>query len=246
MSTGKNGRSVFARTVLGVMAVALLAAPVGAQAPVPQKALECNSLISIAFGPPTPVAGGSECDVTLTIENALSRDINDIDIDQDFQFVDFQGNCTSTLPCVPDATEPVDFVPGSQSTNCPGMATVTTGLLSPGSVSFDFGAPGFNLGAAPGGICPPGNQPCRCEIFFRVFIEDADAGVPFPTQADTSGVCNIPGFPIGTFVSSAAATAPVAHPVPTLGEMGLAALAALLLAGAWWTLNRRHGSQPAI
>ncbi len=236
-----RGSRMRALSVAAGLALVVSAAPLSAQ--VPQKALECNSLINIAFGPATPVAGGSECDVTLTIENALSRDLFDVGVDQDFQMVDFFGSCTSVGPCVADPALPVTFVPGSESTTCMGMAVVTPGAGN-GSVNFDFGMPGFNLGPAPGGVCPPGAQPCRCEITFRVFIADANAGIMFPTEATTAGVCNIPNFPVGTFTSAAAATAPITHNVtvvPTTGEAALLALAILLAVGAASMLRRRSG-----
>lgn len=261
MLTSKSGIRPFT-LVLAALAFAVLVSPVFGQVSegspdrfrqvqdgsatsvwVPEKALECNSLITTNFGAQIAVAGGSEVPVTLTVSNGLSRDAINTDVSQDFQVVDFFGSCTSTGPCVENLAMPVTYVPGSHNAAapdaCPGLMSAT--VMGTVGVQFNFGVPGFTLGPSMTGSCAP-NTACDCTVDFRVFIPTASGTGPFNTEATTMGTCMIP--PAGGFTSTALATVPLMI-MPTMGEAALLALALILLAGAA-SILRRRGSADAL
>ena len=207
-----------------------VATPIPAQ--INTKALDCNSDIMISLG----VQTGQTVPVTLTVISGPATDAADVPVIQTFPSITFFPSCSTTLPCVVDTGPPQPVTLGAlTSTTCdvafPWTATPNPGQdeilftftpVAPSTADLTLPAPGSPLGTT------------QCDLVFDVTV-DATATGMIAMQANTDGVCDPGGLDLN---SSAQATA-VITPVPTLGEIGLIALALLLGLGTWIALRRR-------
>ena len=222
-------------TSLGIalLLVAVIAGgPLSAQAPDlggSGQINECNGDITINTG----MIVGTTLPVTLEIENGPSNDAADNPVAATFDPINYWGSCSSTGPCVPAAG--VTFIDGSETTTCPGTFDGTAAPSGAGEVvTFNFGPSGLVLGPAA-----TSQGLTTCTISFDVMVP-----APGPTQqtflseAGTDVVCAVTGLQISSSDSVAIIIDPA---VPTVGEVGLAVLALILLGGSLVMIRRRGG-----
>lgn len=191
---------------------------------------ECNSIIRVTNLPISPEEGQTVM-FTLTVASTDSRDNADNPIPQEFTSALFTGDCVQP-PGLPCAANTGFMFLGNLGGTCPGV----TAVAAAGVVTFTFAPP---VSLLVTGTVPPGFTEDSCTITFDgVYAVDG----AYAAQANTSGICQNLGFPIGMFNSDTTVTTVVLVTpmmVPTLGEAALAILALILMTGSWMILRRR-------
>lgn len=215
---------------LGALVLVLAAAPGGAQ--IPEKVLECNSDIVLSFTTASFVPGAT-VGVEMEVVNGPSNDILDLPVTQDVTTITYYPDCstiTAGIPptCTVNPAPQLAFVALTSNT-CGTM--VNSAVAADGSVTFTFNPSPLTLAAA---AVPAGTT--TCSIFFNAQVPlTAASGATIDSLA-VSGLNNCATAPPLDSVASGTSSLMV---VPTLGQVALIALGAILLVGAWLLLRRR-------
>lgn len=183
---------------------------------------DCNSLVAINQALGGTVPAGQILSVTLTVTNQLATDQVNNPIQQRFDLVEYNPDCTLSPNCTPNPAGAVNFQ-GNLGGTCAGTTAIDMG----NQVNFDF-VPDIDL-----------NNGASCTVTFDMAIPNPGT---YDSEARLDGICLHPLDMTGGFNSSTSVQASITV-VPTLGEVALATLALLLGAGAWTILRRR--AQPA-
>ena len=215
-----------AALLVGLLALALAPAPASAESS-KNRANDCNGDIQIDNG----MVAGAVVPVTLTVENGPSTDAMNAPVGQLFPTVSYYPNCSSTAGgCTPAAGAEVDDA--TFATDCPG--TVLPGVVVTDGAGERVDFTGTMLAAAGSAT-----GTTSCQITFDVNLTGGAGN--YVSLASTDGACDGTGL----FSSSLGTSFLAFAPVPTVGEIGLAALALLLLIiGSLMVLRRRARWSP--